>query len=137
MTNVVTEHITKTPGVCGGKACVAGTRVRVMDIVIWHEHLDWSADEIVTQIPTITLSDVHAALAYYFDNREEIEEDIRRNDEIAEKFRAQYPSKQGRVMVTMDSDYLILAAQGASHAGIAYVKPGTRSIGQLIRKLKL
>jgi uncharacterized protein (DUF433 family) len=93
MMNVVTEHITKTPGVCGGKACVAGTRVRVMDIVIWHEHLGWSADEIVSQIPTITLSDVHAALAYYFDNREEIEEDIQRNDEIAEKFRAQYPSK--------------------------------------------
>ncbi len=38
MTNVTAEHITKTPGVCGGKACVAGTRVRVMDIVIWHEH---------------------------------------------------------------------------------------------------
>jgi uncharacterized protein (DUF433 family) len=93
MTNVITEHITETPGVCGGKACVAGTRVRVMDIVVWHEHLGWDVDEIVSQIPGITLSDVHAALAYYFDNREEIEEDIRRNDEIAEKYRAQYPSK--------------------------------------------
>ena len=40
-------------------------------------------------------------------------------------------------MVTMDSDYLILAAQGMSHAGITYAKPGTRSISQLIRKLKL
>jgi uncharacterized protein (DUF433 family) len=88
MTNVITEHITKTPGVCGGKACVAGTRVRVMDIVIWHEHLGWSADEIVLQIPAVTLSGVYAALAYYFDHREEIEEDIRLNDEIAEKFRA-------------------------------------------------
>ncbi len=56
-----------------------------MDIVIWHEHPGWSADEIVSQIPAITLSDVHGALAYYFDNREEIEEDVRRNDEIAEK----------------------------------------------------
>jgi len=64
-----------------------------MDIVIWHEHLSWSADEIISQLPAVTLSDVHAALAYYFDNREEIEEDIRRNYEIAEKFRAQYPSK--------------------------------------------
>ena len=75
-----------------------------------------------------------------FDNREEIEEDIQRNDEIAEKFRAQYPSnasQQGRVMVTMDSDYLILAAQIATHAGIAYAKPGTRSVGQLIQKLRL
>jgi len=37
----------------------------------------------------------------------------------------------------MDSDYLILAAQGATHARIAYAKPGTRSVGQLIQKLKL
>jgi hypothetical protein len=35
----------------------------------------------------------------------------------------------------MDSDFLILAAQGSSHAGIAYAKPGTRSVGQLIQKL--
>lgn len=88
-----TEHITKTSGVCGGKACVAGTRVRVMDVVIWHERLSWSADEIVSQIPGLTLSDVHAALTYYFDHSEEIEEDIRRNDGIAEQFRAQQPSK--------------------------------------------
>ena len=48
-----------------------------------------------------------------------------------------FASQQGRVMVTMDSDYLILAAQSATHAGIAYAKPGTRSVGQLIQKLKL
>lgn len=48
-----------------------------------------------------------------------------------------FATAQGRVMVTMDSDFLILAAQGTHHAGIAYAKPGTRSIGQLIQKLKL
>ncbi len=26
-------HIEKTPGVCGGKACISGIRVRVLDIV--------------------------------------------------------------------------------------------------------
>lgn len=88
-----TAHVTKTPGVCGGKACVAGTRVRVMDIVIWHERLGWSADQIVSEIPNLTLSDVYAALTYYFDHREEIEEDIRLNDEIAGNLRAQQPSK--------------------------------------------
>ena len=48
-----------------------------------------------------------------------------------------FATQHGRVMVTMDSDYLILAAQGQPHAGIAYAKPGTRSIGELIQKLKL
>ncbi|MGH9801099.1 MAG: DUF5615 family PIN-like protein, partial [Blastocatellia bacterium] len=48
-----------------------------------------------------------------------------------------FATQQGRLMVTMDSDFLILAAQGNHHAGIAYAKPGTRSISQLIQKLKL
>ena len=51
----------------------------MMDIVIWHEDLSMSPDEIVTAYTHITLSDVHAALAYYFDNVEEIRNDIRRN----------------------------------------------------------
>src|SRR5438270_4949618 len=93
MMSVSTERITKTPGVCGGKACIAGHRIRVMDIVIWHEHMGMTPDEIVQHYPTITLSDVHAALAYYFDHVEEIREDIRRNDELAEQFRAQFPSR--------------------------------------------
>jgi len=48
-----------------------------------------------------------------------------------------FATEQGRVLVTMDSDFLILAAQGDHHAGIAYAKPGSRSIGQLIQRLKL
>ncbi len=93
MLNMTANRITKIRGVCGGKACIAGHRIRVMDIAIRHEHLGMSADEIVAAYPTITLSDVHTALAYYFDNIEEIREDIRRNDELAEQFRAQFPSK--------------------------------------------
>ena len=41
----------------------------------------------------ITLADVHAALAYYFDNRQEIEQEFRREDELAELLKARYPSK--------------------------------------------
>lgn len=48
-----------------------------------------------------------------------------------------FATQQNRVMVTMDSDFLILAAQNKQHAGIAYAKPGTRSVGQLIQRLKL
>lgn len=67
------EHITKTPGVCGGKACIAGSRIRVMDIVVWHEHQKQTPDEIVESFPQLTHAEIHAALAYYFDNREEID----------------------------------------------------------------
>jgi uncharacterized protein (DUF433 family) len=92
MESVTRPYITKTPGVCGGKACVAGHRIRVMDIVGWHEMRGHCADEIVDVFPGITLAEVHAALAYYFDNREEIEADFRRDREIAESLRSEFPS---------------------------------------------
>ncbi|HJT32949.1 MAG TPA: DUF433 domain-containing protein [Pirellulales bacterium] len=71
------ERITKTPEVCGGRACIAGHRIRVMDIEGWHEKRGYSAARIVEELfPSITDADVYAALAYYFDNPEDIEKDI-------------------------------------------------------------
>ena len=93
MAKVITDRIKKDPGIQGGKACIAGHRIRVMDIVIWHEDLNLSPDGIVAAYPQLSLSDVHAALAYYFDNVDEILNDIRGNDELADQLRARFPSK--------------------------------------------
>jgi uncharacterized protein (DUF433 family) len=86
-------HITKTPGVCGGRACIAGHRIRVMDIVAWHEMRGMSAAKIVEEIfPSITRADVHAALAYYFDHVEDIQKDFRQDEEWARWAEANLPS---------------------------------------------
>jgi hypothetical protein len=45
--------------------------------------------------------------------------------------------QEGRVMVTLDSDFVALAARGTEHDGIAYASPGTRSVGELVRALLL
>jgi uncharacterized protein (DUF433 family) len=87
------EHITKTPGICGGKACIAGHRIRVMDIVVWHEMRGMSTAEILQQFPGITLADIHAALTYYFDNHAEIQEDLRKDQEWAKYAQNTYPSR--------------------------------------------
>src|SRR3954447_6831193 len=92
MSDVIRQHITKTPGVCGGKACIAGHRIRVMDVVVLHEMRGLCPEEIVYQYPSITLADVHAALAYYFDNPEEIKEEFRKDEEWAKFAEANYPS---------------------------------------------
>jgi predicted nuclease of predicted toxin-antitoxin system len=47
-----------------------------------------------------------------------------------------FATQENRVMVTMDSDYVALAKQGASHAGIVFVTSST-SIGSLINDLIL
>ena len=93
MSDIATMHITKTSGVCGGKACIAGHRIRVIDIMIRHERFGESADEIVSQFPGITLGDVYAALAYYYDHQEEIEEEMRQETETVELYRSRYSSK--------------------------------------------
>ena len=93
MANVTTERISRNTETYGGKACIAGHRIRVMDIVVWHQDLGVSPDEIVAAHPKLSLSDVHAALVYYFDNVEEIRQDIRHNDALADQLRTQFPSK--------------------------------------------
>jgi uncharacterized protein (DUF433 family) len=86
------DRITKTPGVCGGRACIVGHRVRVLDIVVWHEHQGMTPDEIVSEVPSLTLADVHAALAYYFDHMEEIREEMQSERAQVEESRRKSPS---------------------------------------------
>ena len=50
-------------------------------------------DEIVDMFPGITLADVYAALAYYFDNRQEIDGEFRKGDEWADWVKTNIPSK--------------------------------------------
>jgi uncharacterized protein (DUF433 family) len=57
-------RIMSTPGICGGRPRIDGHRIQVEDVAIWHERMGMSPDEIVLEYPTITLADVHAALAY-------------------------------------------------------------------------
>lgn len=92
MNNASNERIVKTPGTCGGRARIAGHRVRVQDIVIWYEHQGMTPDQIVSEIPTITLSDVHSALAYYFDHVQEIQEEMRADEAYVAEFRRNHPS---------------------------------------------
>jgi uncharacterized protein (DUF433 family) len=67
--------IVRTPDICGGRPRIAGTGVSVRRIVGWYK-LGRSPEEIVDTFGHITLAQVHAALAYYHANREEIEADI-------------------------------------------------------------
>ncbi|MBI3681774.1 MAG: DUF433 domain-containing protein [Acidobacteria bacterium] len=92
MDNAPNERIVKTPGTSGGRARIAGHRVRVQDIVIWYEHQGMTPDEIVSDIPSITLADVHSALAYYFEHVQEIQEEMRADRVYAEEFRRNHPS---------------------------------------------
>jgi uncharacterized protein (DUF433 family) len=86
------EHIESTPGVCGGKPCIAGRRVTVQNIAILHTWQGWSAERIAAELG-LTLAEVYAALSYYHDHREEIDRSIRDAEALAEEMDARYPSR--------------------------------------------
>ena len=48
---LIAEHIVLTPGTCGCKPRIAGHRIRVQDVAIWHERLGYSVDEIIAYYP--------------------------------------------------------------------------------------
>ena len=90
MVEVIREHIEIVQEAGGPRARIAGHRISVEDVAVWHEKLGMSPDEIVYNYPTITLADVHAALAYYWDNREDIERAIEEDKTFVEEFRRNY-----------------------------------------------
>lgn len=90
--NTIQEHIEITPGTCGGKPRIAGHRIRVQDIVIWHEQMGMSPDEILYHHPTITLADVYAALAYYYDHQEEIRQQMQADENFVREIQEKIPS---------------------------------------------
>lgn len=92
MQNTLAHLIETTPGVCGSKPRIAGRRISVANIAIWHERMGLSADDIADQYE-LTLAQVHAALAYYWENREEIDQTIRADEEFVSGMRARATSK--------------------------------------------
>ncbi|MFH0924938.1 MAG: DUF433 domain-containing protein [bacterium] len=89
---ILDQHIEITPGITGGKPHIAGHRITVQDIVIWHEWMGRNADEIANEYD-LELADVYAALTYYYDHINEINESIRKSRTFVESIRQMTPSK--------------------------------------------
>lgn len=77
LTNVF-PGIEKTPGVCGGDACIAKTRIPVWSLVNSHR-LGMEDAEILYNFPTLNHEDLKNAWNYYRANREEIDAQVLSN----------------------------------------------------------
>jgi uncharacterized protein (DUF433 family) len=98
---ILEQHIETTPGLVGGKPHITGRRITVQNIAIWHEYMGLSADEIAAE-HELSLADVYAALAYYFDHREDIERQIAEDETFVETLRAQTPSRLQKKLNSQD-----------------------------------
>ena len=76
-------YVTTDPNISRGSPIIAGTRVRVLDIIIEYEYLGYGPDDIVDAHPHLILPQVHDALSFYYEHREEMDKEIRlRKDNI-------------------------------------------------------
>jgi len=74
--------IERDPAIRNGRPKIAGTGLTVRRVVGWYK-MGMSPDEIAREYPHLTLAQVHAALAYYHANVEEIESDIAQEQQAA------------------------------------------------------
>ncbi|MEX2092759.1 MAG: DUF433 domain-containing protein [Pirellulales bacterium] len=94
MQPVVSQHIEIRPSaIHGQKACIAGTRISVQDIYVWHELVGMTPDQIVSEHPFLSLTQVHAALAYYFEHTDEIRRQVKAGADEAERIKAANPPR--------------------------------------------
>jgi uncharacterized protein (DUF433 family) len=73
-------RIQKTPGVCGGDACIGTTRIAVW-MLVEGRRAGMSDERLLEAHPTLTQADLDAAWDYYAHHREEIDEAIRENED--------------------------------------------------------
>ena len=59
-----------------GRAWIDNTKMKVVELVLDHLAYGWSADEIHEQHSHLSLGQIHAALAYYYDHQKEIDTQI-------------------------------------------------------------
>jgi uncharacterized protein (DUF433 family) len=72
----------------GGKACIDQTRICVNNVVFLHRE-GKTPEQILIEYPDLNLAQVHAALTYYYDHRDEIEAERAEGEGWDERRRAE------------------------------------------------
>jgi uncharacterized protein (DUF433 family) len=86
--------VVSTPETCGGRPRIAGTRISIAQIAVWHQQ-GMTPEAILEEISYLNLAQIYAALSYYHANRKEIEADLAA--ELAEYERLEADRRAGRI----------------------------------------
>lgn len=81
------EHIVLNASV----PMIAGTNMKVVELVLAQAAYSWSAEELNLQFPHLTLGQIYSALAYYWDHREELDKNIEKRVENINKIHKSMP----------------------------------------------
>lgn len=88
----MSDYIEASNSVRGGKPRIVGTRITVADIVLMHRRLGRALEEIAGTYD-LRLAAVYAAMAYYYDHKDEIDRSLEEEEALAEAFKKNNPSR--------------------------------------------
>jgi uncharacterized protein (DUF433 family) len=70
---------------------IAGTTLKVIELALEHIAYGWSPEELKYQHPYLELGQIYSALAYYYDHKEELDQDIEKRLRRANKLQRKLP----------------------------------------------
>jgi uncharacterized protein (DUF433 family) len=90
-----TNHpfIVKNPEICAGSPIIEGTRTRVIDVAIEYEMLGRSPDEIISSHPHLNLPQIHDALSFYYENRDELDQKAEQDEQFIAGLKRKLPPR--------------------------------------------
>lgn len=94
-----------------GTIRVGSSRVSI-DVLLQYWRLGMKAEEIARGLDTLSLADIHGALAYYLRHQTEIDQYLRRREEEAEKLRQEIESVNAPRLAPLKSRVAALRAKG-------------------------
>lgn len=81
------KYIVTDPEVYGGRAIIAGHRIAVIDVAVWTKQ-GMAPEQIAAEFP-LTLAQIHAALAYYYDHQQELDTQLAEDEARLAAYAAQ------------------------------------------------
>lgn len=93
MSTEINSLLTFNPQIRHGRPCIAGTGITVHRVALLH-NLGHSPEDIVRKYEHLTIAGVHAALAYYYVNRQEVDAEIDADEADAERIEKEFLSRQ-------------------------------------------
>jgi len=81
-TEILHPYVTSRKDIGAGSPIIAGTRTKIANIVAYYK-LGLSPEELARELPHLSLSQIHDALSFYYEHRQEIDREI--EEELEEK----------------------------------------------------
>ncbi len=79
-TKIEHPHIERKKGILGGRPVIKNTRTSVKNLIIYYR-MGYTPEEILRELPHLTLAQIYDAISFYYDYQEEIDEEIESDTE--------------------------------------------------------